>query len=152
MAFASDKDKAQLKKAGVNVDILAWGSGDLMPRKLHFPFWAAKPCKGLTVHTLWDVAMSLADENQQLAELGASSSALTPRQPDEPPNFKGKGDSKGTMKHRGGWLPKMAQLITALWQDNMDYAHKLANRFCNESWMLNDLVQKKIEAAAAADE
>ena len=46
----------------------------------------------------------------------------------------------------------MAQLSTALWQDNLDYAHKLANRFCNESWMLNDLVQKKIEAAAAADE
>ena len=75
VAFASDKDKAQLKKAGVNVDILAWGSGDLMPRKLHFPFWAAKPCKGLTVHTLWDVAMSLADENQQLLELGATSTA-----------------------------------------------------------------------------
>ena len=152
VAFASDKDKAQLKKAGVSVDIIAWGSGDLLPRKLHVPYWAAKPCKGLTVQTLWDVAMSLADENQQLLELGATNTALTPRQPDEPPNFKGKGDNKGTMKHRGGWLPKMAQLITALWQDNMEYAHKLANRFCNESWMLNDLVQKKIEAAAAVDE
>ena len=152
VAFWSDKDRTQLKKADVDVDIIAWGSGDLLPRKLHVPYWAAKPCKGLTVQTLWDVAMSLADENQQLLELGASNSALTPRQPDEPPNFKGKGDNKGTMKHRGGWLPKMAQLITALWQDNMDYAHKLANRFCNESWMLNDLVQKKIEAAAAVDE
>ncbi len=148
VAFASDKDKAQLKKAGVTVEILAWGTGDLIPRKLHLPFWAAKPCKGLTVQTLWDVAMNLAEENQQLLELSASDIGLTPRQPDEPPRFKGKGDSKGNLKHRGGWLPKMVQLIAALWQDNLDYAHKLATKFCNESWLVNDLVQKKIEATA----
>ena len=52
VAFASDKDKAQLKKAGVTVEILAWGTGDLIPRKLHLPFWAAKPYKGLTVQLI----------------------------------------------------------------------------------------------------
>ena len=43
----------------------------------------------------------------------------------------------------------MVQLIAALWQDNLEYAHKLATKFCYESWLVNDLVQKKIEATAA---
>ena len=44
---------------------------------------------------------------------------------------------------RGGWMPKMASMCSAIYKGDHDYARKLADRFTNESPMLHQLVEGK---------
>ena len=48
-------------------------------------------------------------------------------------------------KQHGGWMPKMAQMIAALWNKEYRYVDKLANRFYFGSQPLQMLVANKLK-------
>ena len=108
--------------------------------------------------TLWDQSQCLSDEvavlQQKLSELmtagaeddGQASGSGKPSEAVDPPfdttvKGKGKGEEKGKPS-RGGWMPKMAELIAALYAGQEDLVNRLADKLCHESKLLNNLVEK----------
>ena len=55
------------------------------------------------------------------------------------------GAKSDVAKRRGGWMPKMAQMIAALWNKDYRYVDKLANRFYFGSQPLQKLVDNKLK-------
>ena len=168
--FISEKDKNKLAKAGSDVKVLVWAQGDVIPRKVHYPFWSAKADPGIKVTPLWEFSLEQANEKAELAEtvaaLKAELEAATSVQPavdatavemqdeedaDVGTGNEDKGKSKGkeyNEKRRGGWMPKMASLASAVYNKDWGYARRLADRFCSESETLNRLVTYKLSRDA----
>ena len=55
------------------------------------------------------------------------------------------GAKSDVAKQHGGWMPKMAQMISALWNNDYRYVDKLANRFYCGSTPLQKLVDHKLK-------
>ena len=56
----------------------------------------------------------------------------------------GGGKGGGEEKSRGGWMPKVATVITAVYERKWDYVKKLCDRMYNESPTLQKLVDQKL--------
>ena len=56
----------------------------------------------------------------------------------------GGGKGGGEEKSRGGWMPKVATIITAVYERKWDYVKKLADRMYDDSPMLRKLVDQKL--------
>ena len=50
----------------------------------------------------------------------------------------------GQNAKRGGWMPKVAQMMAAVYSKDWAYAEKLSNRFYEESCALAKLVDMKL--------
>ena len=55
------------------------------------------------------------------------------------------GAKSDVAKQHGGWMPKMAQMIAALWNQEYRYFDKLANQFYFGSQPLQKLVDNKLK-------
>ena len=156
--FANDTDRAKMKKQlGVTPTVVGWAaSGSSFPGQVHFPYWAPQPCSAITVQTLWDHSMAVSAEYQLLLDEfnldkpdSASSSTDTGG---HGKGKKGKGKGKGAPREakRGGWLPKVAKLVKAVWEENLAHALRLCDQYMKESPTLRNIVQPG--AGHAADE
>ena len=78
-----------------------------------------------------------------------SANVLAELKEDETPSSSGKGSGKGTGKDnedtgqkRGVWLPKMAELIAAVRQEDWTAVQLLSQTYCECSYMLQNLVDR----------
>ena len=106
-----------------------------MPGVVHFPHF---PNYGITVYAAKE-AFSL-----MLAEVEDLRSEIWKK-----PASRAENDDAGAKsdvpRQHGGWMPKMAQMIAALWNKDWWYVDKLANRFYCGSQPLQKLVDHKLK-------
>ena len=92
----------------------------------------------------------MAVENE-LANLKLNYEVLNKRLDDFDENFPEGKDGNGEGKdgnrvqgQRGGWPPRVSQLIAAYWQKKWGYVDKLCRRFYSSSWTIKFLVDQKL--------
>jgi len=141
--------------------MVAWcGNGD-MPARAHVPFWSKKPRAGVVIEPLPSYSAKLITELGHQVELTMGQQEVdTPStEPDAAAGSgkgdggKGKGDGgkgdggkgkggTGPSKGRGGWLPKMGELLVKVYQDDYDAVRLLADVHYDSSSVLKDIVDK----------
>ena len=136
-----------------------------IPHKLHYPYWAKKFEHAITVSAAFNHVMHL-DQEVAILSNKATRAASGSNEPhamkpvidtddDDIDKGEGKGKNsgkdkgqdkdKGKKQQHGGWMPKMAQLISAYWGHDWHYCDKLVGRFTSESPALLELVKKKMK-------
>ena len=135
--------------------MVAWCGKCDMPTagRVHLPFWSKKPVQGVIIEALHLYHLTINTEmHQQLPPPPGQEEmvVLTP-----PPNEDeddaagsskgGKGDchAMGVAKaKRGGWMPKMAQMIATLWHEDYAAAKLLRDAYTDQSFMLKQLADQ----------
>ena len=142
--------------------MVAWcGSGDL-PGRVHVPFWSKKPRGGVIIEPLHTYSAQLITELNLRVEV---QSPVT--EPDAAAGNGGKGKHDGgdkgkhgggkgsdddggkskctgPQKGRGGWLPKMAEMMVRVYNDDHDGVRLLADVHYQSSPIIKQLVDKEL--------
>ena len=133
--WTDEKDKNSVD----NVLIQAWAQpaedSANMPGVVHLAHF---PNYGITVYAAKE-ACSL-----MLAEVEDLRSEIWKKPASQAENDDAGAKSDVPRQH-GGWLPKMAQMIAALWNEDYKYVDKRANRFYFGSQPLQKLVDNKLK-------
>ena len=101
-----------------------------LPGTAHFPFWKKAKTDEIIVDTLFnslmkanaDIAFHTMGVEDTLIEKPSAGSSDDHKDKD-------KGKGKGKKGQHGGWIPRVAQLIVAIYKKDWAYAETLANRF-----------------------
>jgi hypothetical protein len=60
------------------------------------------------------------------------------------------GKGKGQQTRRGGWMPKMAALISAIWRHDKAETQKLCNEYYHASFTLKRIVDSRLNAGSSS--
>jgi hypothetical protein len=165
--FKTDGELQKLQsKAETEIFVAAFGYGDhLMPDKLHLPYWAKKANPAVTIQSLWSRYLDTWERCEHMAEClknfldeatadpgGTEEAAETSERGNEAEEEAADaaeqpagGNAVGRGAGRGGWMPKMASLISAIWAQDWRRVENLASTFYQSSQMLKGLVDRGVE-------
>ena len=129
---------------------------DEFPHQFHLPYWQRKPNDYVTMTSIWAKHLDCIEHNLHLrACLANALDAVhepTPHEQEEQA-----ADAAGSQQasswetsswerskppSRGGWLPKMASLIAAIWAKDQEKVDQLTDTYYNSSVILQAEVDK----------
>ena len=140
----------------------------IVPRAVHFPYWSKTACGDISILDLRDytpidplymmthpvdgvMQCKLAARIMELENLLADAQGEVDRlkghcgksSSSSSQQCGGKGGGKGEQS-RAGWMPKVATVVTAVYEKKSNYVKKLCDRMYHESPTLKKLVDTKL--------
>jgi hypothetical protein len=149
----ADKNKDE------ELEIFGWAEGDGLPMKVHCPFWAKKAVKNVHMTSLHQFnVMQINNLQNSLGQAPEHANHHLDQDQITQTDFEDgddKGDGKGDDNHanrnsdgevvRGGWLPRVSNLVAAVWSKDWDAVEKYCLECYNNGtcrWMVNKYLAK----------